>query len=184
MFHPTYTHKLWLLLFYLRVSFHQLVSPPGFHVTHIPKGSLVYICVCGSYLRVAAQSVASRSFRRVRARSFVDPALTALALDSFRSSIRLTSAACELFVFDTIRHYSVLFTTIRHHRSEVVIMSTSLTYYTGFFSCLRKPKKVEYFDVSSSGNAFWRGTDVNCLLVRETAHGSSSFSPERFVLPV
>ena len=33
-------NKLWLLLCYLRVPFHQLASPPGFHVTHIPKGNL------------------------------------------------------------------------------------------------------------------------------------------------
>ena len=35
-------NKLWLLLYYLRVPF-QLASPPGFHITHIPKGNLVYI---------------------------------------------------------------------------------------------------------------------------------------------
>ena len=35
-------NKLWLLLCYLRVPF-QLASPPGFHVTHIPKGKLVCI---------------------------------------------------------------------------------------------------------------------------------------------
>ena len=35
-------NKLWLLLCYLRVSFHQLASPPGFHVAHIPKGNLAY----------------------------------------------------------------------------------------------------------------------------------------------
>ena len=33
----------WLLLCYLHVPFHQLASPPGFRVTHIPKGNLVYI---------------------------------------------------------------------------------------------------------------------------------------------
>ena len=32
-----------MLLCYLRVHFHQLVSPPVFHVTHIPKGNLIYI---------------------------------------------------------------------------------------------------------------------------------------------
>ena len=31
--------KLWLLLCFLRVPL-QLASPPGFHVTHIPKGNL------------------------------------------------------------------------------------------------------------------------------------------------
>ena len=36
--------NLWLLpLFYRRVLFHQLASPPGFLVTHIPKGNLVYL---------------------------------------------------------------------------------------------------------------------------------------------
>ena len=34
-------NKLRLLLCYRRVPFHQLASPPGFHVTHIPKGNLV-----------------------------------------------------------------------------------------------------------------------------------------------
>ena len=29
--------------YYLRVRFHQLASPPGFHVTHLLKGNLVYI---------------------------------------------------------------------------------------------------------------------------------------------
>ena len=33
-------NKLWLLLCYLRAPF-QLASPPGFHVTPIPKGNLV-----------------------------------------------------------------------------------------------------------------------------------------------
>ena len=28
---------------YLRVPSHQLASPPGFHVAHIPQGNLVYI---------------------------------------------------------------------------------------------------------------------------------------------
>ena len=36
-------YKLWLLLCYLRVDFHQLASPPGFHVAHIPMGNLVYM---------------------------------------------------------------------------------------------------------------------------------------------
>ena len=35
--------KLWLLLCFLRVPL-QLASPPGFHVTHIPKGNLVLLC--------------------------------------------------------------------------------------------------------------------------------------------
>ena len=34
--------KLWLLLCFLCVPLHQLASPPGFHVTHIPEGNLVY----------------------------------------------------------------------------------------------------------------------------------------------
>ena len=37
-------NKLWLLLCYLRVPF-QLASPPGFHVTRIPRGNLVLLCV-------------------------------------------------------------------------------------------------------------------------------------------
>ena len=32
---------LWLVLCYLRVPFHKLASPPGFHFVHIPKGNLV-----------------------------------------------------------------------------------------------------------------------------------------------
>ena len=36
-------NKLWLVLCYLRVSFHQLASPPGFNVSHNLKGNLVYI---------------------------------------------------------------------------------------------------------------------------------------------
>ena len=36
-------HKLWLLLCYLRVPFHELASPPEFHFAHIPKGNLIYI---------------------------------------------------------------------------------------------------------------------------------------------
>ena len=43
MFPSTYICKPWLLLCYVRVLFHQLASPPGFLVTHIPKGSLVYV---------------------------------------------------------------------------------------------------------------------------------------------
>ena len=35
-------HKLWLLLCHLRVLFHELASPPGFHFAHIPKGNLIY----------------------------------------------------------------------------------------------------------------------------------------------
>ena len=35
---------LWLLLCNLRVPF-QLSSPPGFHVTRIPKGNLVLLCI-------------------------------------------------------------------------------------------------------------------------------------------
>ena len=38
-------YKLWLLLCYLRVDFHQLASPPGFHVAHIPKGNLVLLYI-------------------------------------------------------------------------------------------------------------------------------------------
>ena len=39
-------NKRWLLLLcYLCVLFHQLASPPGFLVTHIPKGNLVYIYI-------------------------------------------------------------------------------------------------------------------------------------------
>ena len=37
-------NKLWLILCYLRAPF-QLASPSGFHVTHIPKGNLVLLCV-------------------------------------------------------------------------------------------------------------------------------------------
>ena len=37
-------NKLWLLLCYLRVPF-QLASPPGIHVTHIPKGKLVLLYI-------------------------------------------------------------------------------------------------------------------------------------------
>ena len=37
-------NKLWLLLCYLRVPF-QLASPPGIHVTHIPKGNLVLLYI-------------------------------------------------------------------------------------------------------------------------------------------
>ena len=36
--------RLWLLLCYLRVPF-QLASRPGFHVTHMPKGNLVLLCI-------------------------------------------------------------------------------------------------------------------------------------------
>ena len=39
---PSNINKLWLLLCYLRVPFHQLASPPAFHVTHIPKGNVEY----------------------------------------------------------------------------------------------------------------------------------------------
>ena len=37
--------KLWLLLWYLRVPLHQLASPPGFHVAHIPKENFVLLCI-------------------------------------------------------------------------------------------------------------------------------------------
>ena len=37
--------KLCLLPCYLRVPFHQLASPPGFHVEHIPKGNLILLCI-------------------------------------------------------------------------------------------------------------------------------------------
>ena len=39
MFPPTYISCDYCC--YLRVPFHQLASPPGFHVAHIPKGNLV-----------------------------------------------------------------------------------------------------------------------------------------------
>ena len=39
-------YKLRLLLCCLRVLFHQLASPPGFNVAHIPKGNLVHIYKC------------------------------------------------------------------------------------------------------------------------------------------
>ena len=42
-------NKLWLLLRYLRVPFHQLASPPGFHVTHIPKENLISAGAYGSF---------------------------------------------------------------------------------------------------------------------------------------
>ena len=45
-------NKLWLLLYYLRVPFHQLASLPAFYVTHIPKGNLVnsiYVVFIYSY---------------------------------------------------------------------------------------------------------------------------------------
>ena len=42
-------------LCYLRVPFHQLASPPGFHVTHIPKGNLVYVLnVCVFFFNICA----------------------------------------------------------------------------------------------------------------------------------
>ena len=40
-------NKLWLLLCYLRVPFHQLASPTGLHVTHIPKRNSEYVYIYG-----------------------------------------------------------------------------------------------------------------------------------------
>ena len=39
------TYRLRLLLCCLRIPFHQLASPPGFQVAHIPKGNLVLLSI-------------------------------------------------------------------------------------------------------------------------------------------
>ena len=64
MFPPTYT----LRLCYLRLSF-QLASPPGFHVTHISKGNLVYVCMELSFCGIRNFSLpAAGLFSRSRLR--------------------------------------------------------------------------------------------------------------------
>ena len=41
---------------YLRVPFHRLASPPGFHVAHTPKGNVVYIYIQSTAAAAAAAS--------------------------------------------------------------------------------------------------------------------------------
>ena len=50
-------NKLWLLLCYLRVPFHQLASSPGFHVTHIPKGNLVICRIINMHIYICPRAM-------------------------------------------------------------------------------------------------------------------------------
>ena len=47
MFPPTYTNDIVSCDYccFLRIPFHQLASPPGFHATHISRGNLVYMWI-------------------------------------------------------------------------------------------------------------------------------------------
>ena len=100
-------NKLWLLLCYLRVPFHQLASPPRFHVTHskcepcifgirIPR---VVYCLWGQFHELELTQVQWGTRLKSASEQARNTALTFAPLVSpFKSDLLFSQDRSELFL--------------------------------------------------------------------------------------